>query len=152
MSTGGLKTISESPVDSLRDSDQFSIKGDALFEESEDEGNMPIESVGGFFVKHGTFMGTENEISHSSDAGATDSDYDTDLETEEKEEKYDATGRKQYIAACKCLEITPVSFFLKNIQETHLDFKHRQLGPKGGKALAVCPRAKHNFEQPQPAR
>ena len=26
MSTGGLKTISESPVDSLRDSDQFSIK------------------------------------------------------------------------------------------------------------------------------
>ena len=26
MSAGGLKTISESPVDSLRDSDQFSIK------------------------------------------------------------------------------------------------------------------------------
>jgi len=45
---------------------------------------MPIESVGGFFVKHDTFMGTESEISHSSDAGASDSDYDTDLETEGK--------------------------------------------------------------------
>ena len=51
---------------------------------------------------------------------------------------YDATGRKVYLAACKCLDITPVSFFLKNIQEKHLDFKHRLLGPKGGKALATA--------------
>lgn len=116
MSAGGLKPISESPVDSLRDSDQFSIKvrlnsseayvkwriffteslnrlfksyllrcffqGDVLLEENEDEAAMTSESVGGFFVKHGTFMGTENEFSQSSDAVENDSDYDTDLETE----------------------------------------------------------------------
>ena len=46
------------------------------------------------------------------------------------------TGRKVYLAACKCLDITPVSFFLKNIQEKHLDLKHRLLGAKGGMALA----------------
>lgn len=47
--------------------------------ESEDEA---VESVGGFFIKHGTFMGTENEISESSDAAENDSDYDTDLDVE----------------------------------------------------------------------
>lgn len=141
MSAGGLNTISESPVDSLRDSDQFSIKGDALMEESEnEEAAGTTESVGGFFIKHGTFMGTENEltISQNSDVAASDSDYDTDLDTEEHSEMYDATGRKVYLAACKCLDITPVSFFLKNIEEKHLDFKHRLLGPKGGKALAAA--------------
>lgn len=56
----------------------------------------------------------------------------------EHSEKYDATGRKLYIAACKSLDITPVSFFLKNIQEKHLDFKHRLLGAKGGRALAAA--------------
>ena len=63
------------------------IQGDALIEESENE-EAPgrTESVGGFFIKHGTFMGTENElaISQSSDVAASDSDYDTDLETEGK--------------------------------------------------------------------
>ncbi|KAJ7374344.1 Leucine-rich repeat-containing protein 74A [Desmophyllum pertusum] len=140
MSAGGLRAISESPVDSLKDSDQFSIKGDVLTEENEDEEAAGTnESVGGFFVKHGTFMGADNElsISQGSDLAASDSDYDTDLETEEHSEKYDATGRKLYIAACKCLDITPVSFFLKNIQEKRLDFKHRLLGPKGGRALAA---------------
>ncbi|CAH3183572.1 unnamed protein product [Porites lobata] len=138
MSSGGLKSISESPIDSLRDSDQYSLKGDVLLEESEDEGAMPIESIGGFFIKHGTFIGTETDpvISHGVDV--SDSDYDTDLETEEKAEKYDATGRKLYMAACKCLNITPVSFFLRNIQEKKLNFKHRLLGPKGGRAIAAA--------------
>ena len=56
----------------------------------------------------------------------------------EKAEKYDATGRKVYIAACECLNITPVSFFLRNIQEKKLDFRHRLLGPKGGRAIAAA--------------
>ena len=53
-----------------------------LLEESEDKGAMPIESIGGFFIKHGTFIGTETDpvISHGVDV--SDSDYDTDLETE----------------------------------------------------------------------
>ncbi|XP_078351297.1 uncharacterized protein LOC144636031 isoform X2 [Oculina patagonica] len=140
MSAGGLKAISESPVDSLKDSDQFSLKGDVIEESEDEETAGTSESVGGFFVKHGTFMGTENNhaISQSSDIAASDSDYDTDLETEEHSEKYDATGRKLYIAACKSLDITPVSFFLKNIQEKQLDFKHRLLGAKGGRALAAA--------------
>ena len=61
------------------------LQGDVLVEENEDEeAAMPTESVSGFFVKHGTFMGTENDltISQGSDAAASDSDYDTDLETE----------------------------------------------------------------------
>ena len=61
------------------------IQGDVLIEESEDEEAAgTTESVGGFFIKHGTFMGTENELSQSSDMAASDSDYDTDLETEGK--------------------------------------------------------------------
>lgn len=59
-------------------------QGDVLLEESEDEAAMPIESIGGFFIKHGTFMGTENDIPQTSDTAATDSDYDTDLDTEGK--------------------------------------------------------------------
>lgn len=54
-------------------------------EESEnEEATGTTESVGGFFIKHGTFMGTENEltISQNSDVAASDSDYDTDLDTE----------------------------------------------------------------------
>ena len=56
----------------------------------------------------------------------------------EEAEKYDATGRKVYIAACECLNVTPVSFFLRNIQEKKLDFKHRLLGPKGGRVIAAA--------------
>lgn len=138
MSAAELQTISESPIGSLKDSDQFSIKEDAALEQSDDEAVMPIESVGGFFIKHGTFMGTENEISENSDATENDSDYDTDLDVEETAERYDATGSKLYLAACKCLDVTPVSFFLRNIREKQLDLKHRLLGPKGGKALAAA--------------
>jgi len=61
------------------------IQGDALMEEGEnEEAPGTTESVGGFFIKHGTFMGTENElaISQNSDVAASDSDYDTDLDTE----------------------------------------------------------------------
>lgn len=67
------------------------FQGDALIEESEDEeAAATAESIGGFFVKHGTFMGTENDhaISQSSDIAANDSDYDTDLETEGKFKRY----------------------------------------------------------------
>lgn len=138
MSTAELETISESPVESLKDSDRFSLQGDVALLESEDEAVVPVESVGGFFIKHGTFMGTENEISESSDAAENDSDYDTDLDIEEKAEKYDTTGSKLYLQTCKFLDVTPVSFFLKNIHEDRLDLKHRLLGPKGGKALAVA--------------
>lgn len=56
-------------------------------EESEnEEAAGTTESVGGFFIKHGTFMGTENEltISQNSDVAASDSDYDTDLDMEGK--------------------------------------------------------------------
>lgn len=63
------------------------IQGDVLTEENEDEEAAGTnESVGGFFVKHGTFMGADNElsISQGSDLAASDSDYDTDLETEGK--------------------------------------------------------------------
>lgn len=63
------------------------MQGDALMEESEnEEAAGTTESVGGFFIKHGTFMGTENEltISQNSDVAASDSDYDTDLDTEGK--------------------------------------------------------------------
>lgn len=62
------------------------IQGDVIEESEDEEAAGTSESVGGFFVKHGTFMGTENDhaISQSSDIAASDSDYDTDLETEGK--------------------------------------------------------------------
>ena len=61
----------------------------------------------------------------------------------EQSEKFDTTGKKVYLAACKCLDITPVSFFLKNIQEKRLNFRHRLLGAKGGQALALALEVKY---------
>ena len=61
----------------------------------------------------------------------------------EQSEKFDTTGKKVYLAACECLDITPVSFFLKNIQEKRLNFRHRLLGAKGGQALALALEVKY---------
>lgn len=66
------------------------IQADVLTEENEDEEAVEAsEGNNGFFIKHGTFMGTENEqmASQASDMASSDSDYDTDLETEGNREK-----------------------------------------------------------------
>lgn len=66
------------------------IQADVLTEENEDEEAVEAsEGNNGFFIKHGTFMGTENEqiASKASDMASSDSDYDTDLETEGNREK-----------------------------------------------------------------
>ena len=77
------------------------IQGETLLEESEDEETAETsESVSGFFVKHGTFMGNENEhaISQTSDMAASDSDYDTDLETEGKIEIFSTLNKSSFSA------------------------------------------------------
>ncbi|EDO39085.1 predicted protein, partial [Nematostella vectensis] len=53
-------------------------------------------------------------------------------------EEYDPTGRKVYLQACKTLEVTPVSYFLRHIQDPRVDMKHRGLGAKGAKAMAIA--------------
>ena len=66
------------------------IQADVLTEENEDEEAVEAsEGNNGFFIKHGTFMGTENEkmTSQASDMASSDSDYDTDLETEGNRKK-----------------------------------------------------------------
>lgn len=76
------------------------------------------------------------DATSSGDESVRDSDYDTDLETEELREEFDPTGRKAYREACKQLGIVPVSFVLEHITDEELDIKHHGLGPSGAKAVA----------------
>ena len=76
----------------------FLIQGDVLTEENEDvEAVEASEGNSGFFIKHGTFMGTEREQmdSQASDMASCDSDYDTDLETEGNREKINILIRRR---------------------------------------------------------
>ncbi|XP_064612772.1 leucine-rich repeat-containing protein 74B-like isoform X1 [Liolophura sinensis] len=63
--------------------------------------------------------------------------WDTDLEVEEPREAYDHTGKASYIEGCKRLGVIPASYFLRHMNDPHLDMKHHGLGVIGVKAIAV---------------
>ncbi|EDO31006.1 predicted protein [Nematostella vectensis] len=69
---------------------------------------------------------------------AHDSDYDTDLEVEEKRDHFDPTGCKAYREACLELGIVPVSFIMEHITTKAVDIKHHGLGPSGAKAIVTA--------------
>lgn len=74
------------------------------------------------------------------DGVITDEDYDIDLELDgfhNERQPYDPTGQTRYKEACKMLSVTPMSCFLRNINQTELNMMHCGLGPQGTKALAV---------------
>lgn len=70
----------------------------------------------------------------------TDEDDDTDLELDgfyNKKQPYDPTGESHYKEACEMLGVTPMSCFLRNINQSEVNMMHCGLGPQGTKALAV---------------
>ncbi|XP_074091769.1 leucine-rich repeat-containing protein 74A isoform X2 [Macrotis lagotis] len=65
--------------------------------------------------------------------------YETDLELEADSEKLFTTGQEDlYIEACKLVGVIPVSYFIRNIEEAHMNLNHHELGPKGTKAIAIA--------------
>uniref|UniRef100_F7DNH8 Leucine rich repeat containing 74A n=1 Tax=Monodelphis domestica TaxID=13616 RepID=F7DNH8_MONDO len=64
--------------------------------------------------------------------------YETDLELEDPE-KFFTTGQEElYREACKLIGVIPVSYFIRNMEETYMNLNHHGLGPKGTKAIAVA--------------
>ncbi|XP_053374994.1 leucine-rich repeat-containing protein 74B-like isoform X4 [Mercenaria mercenaria] len=62
--------------------------------------------------------------------------FDTDLEVEDQSTTYDHTGKTAYIDTCKKLGVVPASYFLRHMQDRHLNMRHHGLGPAGMRALA----------------
>ncbi|XP_037690956.1 leucine-rich repeat-containing protein 74A [Choloepus didactylus] len=63
---------------------------------------------------------------------------ETDLEIEDTE-KFFTTGRKElYLEACKLVGVVPVSYFIRNMEESYMNLNHHGLGPKGIKAIAIA--------------
>lgn len=54
-------------------------------------------------------------------------------------EKYFTTGQKDlYMEACKLMGVVPVSYFIRNMEESYMNLNHHGLGPHGTKAIAIA--------------
>ncbi|XP_006157133.1 leucine-rich repeat-containing protein 74A isoform X1 [Tupaia chinensis] len=63
---------------------------------------------------------------------------ETDLEIEDNE-KFFTTGQKDlYLEACKLMGVVPVSYFIRNMEDSHMNLNHHGLGPRGTKAIAIA--------------
>nr|KAF6485748.1 leucine rich repeat containing 74A [Rousettus aegyptiacus] len=63
---------------------------------------------------------------------------ETDLEIEDTE-KFFTTGQNElYLEACKLVGVVPVSYFLRNMEESYVNLNHHGLGPNGTKAIAIA--------------
>ncbi|XP_017736084.1 PREDICTED: leucine-rich repeat-containing protein 74A isoform X5 [Rhinopithecus bieti] len=63
---------------------------------------------------------------------------ETDLEIEDNE-KFFTTGQKElYLEACKLVGVVPVSYFIRNMEESYVNLNHHGLGPRGTKAIAIA--------------
>ncbi|XP_036359349.1 leucine-rich repeat-containing protein 74B-like isoform X2 [Octopus sinensis] len=60
--------------------------------------------------------------------------WDTDLNSEIKP-PYDHSGRSAYITRCKRLGATPISYFLRHMEDNKLDLRYHGLGGKGTSAV-----------------
>ncbi|XP_053374992.1 leucine-rich repeat-containing protein 74A-like isoform X2 [Mercenaria mercenaria] len=58
------------------------------------------------------------------------------LLTSDQSTTYDHTGKTAYIDTCKKLGVVPASYFLRHMQDRHLNMRHHGLGPAGMRALA----------------
>ncbi|XP_015413566.1 PREDICTED: leucine-rich repeat-containing protein 74A isoform X1 [Myotis davidii] len=81
----------------------------------------------------------EAETAPASDKGKpTRESSETDLEIEDTE-KYFTTGQKElYMEACKLVGVVPVSYFIRNMEESYMNLNHHGLGPHGTKAIAIA--------------
>ncbi|XP_036928455.1 leucine-rich repeat-containing protein 74A isoform X2 [Acanthopagrus latus] len=66
-------------------------------------------------------------------------EFDTDLESDEKEESNQETSISElYLQACKLVDVVPVSCFIRNLDSPTMTLSHHGLGPLGSKALAIA--------------
>nr|XP_017204916.2 leucine-rich repeat-containing protein 74A isoform X2 [Oryctolagus cuniculus] len=63
---------------------------------------------------------------------------ETDLEAEDNEKFFTTGQRELYLEACKLLNVVPVSYFIRNMEEPYMNLNHHGLGPKGTKAIAIA--------------
>uniref|UniRef100_A0A452TNT8 Leucine rich repeat containing 74A n=1 Tax=Ursus maritimus TaxID=29073 RepID=A0A452TNT8_URSMA len=63
---------------------------------------------------------------------------ETDLEIEDTEKFFTTGQRELYLEACKLTGIVPVSYFLRNMEESYVNLNHHGLGPNGTKAIAIA--------------
>ncbi|XP_046847497.1 leucine-rich repeat-containing protein 74A-like isoform X2 [Xenia sp. Carnegie-2017] len=66
-----------------------------------------------------------------------DSDWETDLEMQERSKSFDLTGKRLYFSACALSGVIPMSYFVRHIQDKELILRHHGLGAKGVKAIAI---------------
>uniref|UniRef100_H3B3F3 Leucine rich repeat containing 74A n=1 Tax=Latimeria chalumnae TaxID=7897 RepID=H3B3F3_LATCH len=68
-----------------------------------------------------------------------ENEWDTDLEIEEVKERSGSLNEKDmYLQACKLVGVVPVSYFLRHLDNPHLNLNHHGLGPQGAKAIAIA--------------
>ncbi|GFR97362.1 leucine-rich repeat-containing 74A [Elysia marginata] len=73
-----------------------------------------------------------------------DDEYDTDLEMDidqwlledRNQITNDFTGEKTYLAACEYKGVTPVTYFIRHIEDSEVVLRFRGLGPTGCQALS----------------
>uniref|UniRef100_A0A8C8WHR0 Leucine rich repeat containing 74A n=1 Tax=Panthera leo TaxID=9689 RepID=A0A8C8WHR0_PANLE len=54
-------------------------------------------------------------------------------------EKLFTTGQRElYLEACKLVGVVPVSYFIRNMEESYMNLNHHGLGPSGTKAIAIA--------------
>ncbi|XP_047593350.1 leucine-rich repeat-containing protein 74A isoform X7 [Lutra lutra] len=63
---------------------------------------------------------------------------ETDLEIEDTEKFFTTGQRELYLEACKLMRVVPVSYFLRNMEESYMNLNHHGLGPNGTKAIAIA--------------
>ncbi|XP_052273709.1 leucine-rich repeat-containing protein 74B-like [Dreissena polymorpha] len=123
-----LTDISLREIDTINETGEDTDQPDARKHRSED-GEEDDEEVG-------------SQIESDTESVEIDADYDTDLEMETDKwlnpELYDhdTTGVNRYLRMCQKLEIQPITYFLKHMQDKELVMKYHGLGPLGMKAMA----------------
>ncbi|XP_045307580.1 leucine-rich repeat-containing protein 74A isoform X7 [Leopardus geoffroyi] len=63
---------------------------------------------------------------------------ETDLEIEDTEKLFTTGQRELYLEACKLVGVVPVSYFIRNMEESYVNLNHHGLGPSGTKAIAIA--------------
>ncbi|XP_035535024.1 leucine-rich repeat-containing protein 74A-like [Morone saxatilis] len=69
--------------------------------------------------------------------GDSGDEYDTDLETDNANQRKSYSRAELYLHACQWTGAVPVSSFLRNLDEPNLNLNHYGVGPVGAKALAI---------------
>ncbi|KAI4803669.1 hypothetical protein KUCAC02_025330 [Chaenocephalus aceratus] len=89
----------------------------------------------------------EDDCPSPTEQQGTEDEFDTDLESDEKEESNNKTSISEvYLEACRLVGVVPVSYFIRNLDSTTMTLNHHGLGPLGCKALAIALVADMNID------